>query len=210
MALKTFVKISGVNNLSDARYCAGMGVDMIGFTIDPGNEKYVSPENYREITEWLSGVKFVGECYESSAAVVEKLHNDYHPDYLQITNPTDIAPLKLLGTPLLLRISTGTIKDKDTLAQFFEKFYSDVVYFLVENDEDNYEEQILDWVLDLSKKYPILLGFGINENNIMELINTSSIEGITLRGGEEIKPGYKDFDELADILEALEIDDLDI
>lgn len=34
MALKTFVKISGVNNLSDARYCAGMGVNQLGFNIE--------------------------------------------------------------------------------------------------------------------------------------------------------------------------------
>ncbi|MFT7382188.1 MAG: phosphoribosylanthranilate isomerase, partial [Roseivirga sp.] len=30
----------------------------------------------------------------------------------------------------------------------------------------------------------------------------------SIRGGNEIRPGYKDFDEMADILEALEIDDM--
>ncbi len=34
MSLNTFVYIRDVDNLSDARYCAGMGVDMIGFRLD--------------------------------------------------------------------------------------------------------------------------------------------------------------------------------
>ena len=29
MPLKTFVKVGNITNLSDARYCAGMGVDML-------------------------------------------------------------------------------------------------------------------------------------------------------------------------------------
>ena len=32
--LKTLIKVSNINNLSDARYCAGMGVEMLGFSMD--------------------------------------------------------------------------------------------------------------------------------------------------------------------------------
>ena len=66
MALKTFVKISAINNLSDARYCAGMGVDMLGFALEPTNPDSISPEKYTEIIGWLSGVKFVGEFEQSN------------------------------------------------------------------------------------------------------------------------------------------------
>ena len=31
--LKTLVKVSGIENLSDARYCAGMGVEFLGFPL---------------------------------------------------------------------------------------------------------------------------------------------------------------------------------
>jgi len=39
------------------------------------------------------------------------------------------------------------------------------------------------------------------------LVKKHHIYGIALKGGEEITPGYKDFDELADILEKLELED---
>ena len=42
--LKTIVKVSEVNNLSDARYCAGMGVEYIGFSMDN-----VPFEKYKEM-----------------------------------------------------------------------------------------------------------------------------------------------------------------
>ena len=42
--LSTIVKISQVTNLSDAGYCAGMGVEMIGFMIDEDSESYVSAQ----------------------------------------------------------------------------------------------------------------------------------------------------------------------
>ena len=63
MALKTFVKISSVNNLSDARYCAGMGVDIIGFDLHEGSDHYVSPSKFKEIERWISGVKLAGYAY---------------------------------------------------------------------------------------------------------------------------------------------------
>ena len=61
MALKTTVKVSKVNNLSDARYCAGMGVNQLGFNIEPDHENYTDPKSFKELADWVSGVEFVGE-----------------------------------------------------------------------------------------------------------------------------------------------------
>jgi phosphoribosylanthranilate isomerase len=54
MLTKT-VKISNVTNLSDARYCAGMGVEMLGFSIDEDSPNYISPKNSRiSVPGWLA------------------------------------------------------------------------------------------------------------------------------------------------------------
>ncbi|MFT7424854.1 MAG: phosphoribosylanthranilate isomerase, partial [Algoriphagus sp.] len=39
MALRTFVKINGITNLTDARYCSGMYVDLLGFTFEEGADR---------------------------------------------------------------------------------------------------------------------------------------------------------------------------
>ena len=53
--------------------------------------------------------------------------------------------------------------------------------------------------------FPLILACCITENNVHRIID-SGVKGIGLKGGDEIRPGYKNFDELADILEAIEVD----
>ena len=73
MALKTLVKISNVTNLSDARYCAGMGVDMLGFSMDADSPDYIEPKKFAEIRGWVAGVQIVGETQSTDPDVIEQL-----------------------------------------------------------------------------------------------------------------------------------------
>jgi phosphoribosylanthranilate isomerase len=50
----------------------------------------------------------------------------------------------------------------------------------------------------------LILSGDINPEQLDEIINNSSIEGIAIEGGDEERPGFKDMDALADILEALD------
>jgi phosphoribosylanthranilate isomerase len=61
------VKISNVTNLSDARYCAGMGVEMLGFSIDEDSPNYISPKKFEDICSWLAGVTLVAETAQTNA-----------------------------------------------------------------------------------------------------------------------------------------------
>ena len=61
-------------------------------------------------------------------------------------------------------------------------------------------------IIRLASQYKIMIGFGIDKNSIHTWINGTDIFGISLKGGTEIKPGYKDYDELAVILEQIEVD----
>ncbi|MGB3586453.1 MAG: phosphoribosylanthranilate isomerase, partial [Tunicatimonas sp.] len=81
-----------------------------------------------------------------------------------------------------------------------------VTYFVLENSHGS-AHLTLDDTLHLAEHYPILLGFGITPDNILSLVDNSAILGIALKGSNEIKPGYKDFDDLAEILEVLEVDE---
>ena len=73
--LKTFVKVGEINNLSDARYCAGMGVQLLGFVMSNPNRKSLSKEEYTAITQWLEGPKFVGEFIDATDEQVLESHN---------------------------------------------------------------------------------------------------------------------------------------
>jgi phosphoribosylanthranilate isomerase len=75
--LKTTIKVSNLNNLSDARYCAGMGVEMLGFSMDE-----LDFDKFREMRGWLAGVQIVGETNSNDVSIIIGLVEKYQPDYL--------------------------------------------------------------------------------------------------------------------------------
>ncbi len=221
MALKTFVKISAVNNLSDARYCAGMGVDMLGFALETDNPDFILPEKYTEIIGWLSGVQFVGEFETSNLEQINTILENYPINALQIANEDIIAEIQYKKEkedledfiPIIFKINLNQSNNNslnfDELSILFEKYKKTVSYFLLENKDkinNTFSPKELEELLKLTAKFPIILGFCVNKNNVNNLIDNYNIAGISLKGGTEIRAGYKDFDDLAEILEVIEID----
>ncbi len=206
--LKTFVKISNVTNLSDARYCAGMGVDMLGFSVDETSPYYILPKKYADMRGWIAGVRLVAESAESDPQKLLSTLADYDFDALQIENPDLLLYLKSeLAKPLLLRVDVDHY-EADELDALMSRYASEVEYFLLESATNTPLTD--DWkaYLDaLGRTYPMLLGFGLEvPSEVPELVSRLAIQGVTLRGSEEIRPGFKDFGALMDILEALEED----
>ncbi|GAB3774165.1 hypothetical protein GCM10028818_16620 [Spirosoma horti] len=210
MALKTLVKISNVTNLSDARYCAGMGVDMLGFSMDTDSPDYVEPKKFSEIRGWLAGVQIVGETRSTDPEVIEQLLEMYQPDLLQVDEAALLPYLSTLGTSdtelrFILRVDVAqlTLDQLDTLLQTGA---ANADYVLLEsNGPVNMEDDLKVLLQRQSTRYSILLGTGISAQNVHDLLaELSSVRGIALSGGIEEQPGNKEFGELMDILEAIE------
>src|ERR1044071_5737472 len=85
MPLKTVVKVGNITNLSDARYCSGMGVDMLGFRVLEGQPNYLSPKLFQEIRGWVTGPKIVAEIYGlTSPDQLQSIIENYAPDYFEL------------------------------------------------------------------------------------------------------------------------------
>lgn len=195
MALKTLVKVGEITNLSDARYCAGMGVDMLGFSLDPNSSSYVSPEQFKEITDWVAGVKFVGELPEEVPGEIRNIIGDYSLDYLQVSDD-NLSIISVVNLPLIVGVNSSNLPKIEASIQETGEVAD---YFLVEGYTDVLSLE------KLSSKYPMIIGDGVEVETIEDILD-SSLKGIALKGSIEEKPGFKDYDQLADILEALEIE----
>ena len=208
MALNTFVKVSGINNLSDARYCAGMGVHVLGFSLEKESSHYIDAEKYVAITEWLAGVKFAAEFDQYTPQQIEDTLSNYpRIDYLQVSQPQQVFHLQHLEHPLIVRLDAHRYEeDIVALADSMRDCRGRAAYFLIENSSLTRRVDLLNDVLHLGKQYPVLLGFGLNPEYVSSLVSEHQLAGIALQGGEEVRPGYKNFDELANILEAIEVD----
>lgn len=200
------VKISNVTNLSDARYCAGMGVEMLGFSIDEESPNYISPKKFEEICSWLAGVNLVAETAQTNPEKIIQALEQYPVHAVQVQEPGLLNYLRAdLSLPLILRISVDTYEAGE-ISSILSRYESDFTHFLLESDQEaELSEEWMEILGQLSDEYPILIGFGLdNEYSVSALTELFPKLGIALRGSEEIRPGFKDFGSMMDILEALE------
>ena len=198
--LKTLIKVSNLNNLSDARYCAGMGVEMLGFSMDE-----LDFDKFKEMRGWLAGVQIVGETDSKNVSTVIDLVEKYQPDYLEVSDWENIIEIQRIGKPIILKIDFSTAN----LHALFQATKGNVEYFLLENSDKFgiVDDGILSQLDAWSFQFPILLGFGIKESNTNDLLEQTQLTGFALKGAYEIRPGIADNEELMNILEILERDD---
>lgn len=201
MALKTFVKISNVSSLSDARYCAGMMVDLLGFNIDPSSESKVSATDYSEITEWVSGVSFVGEFSDASKDNICHALNEYSIDYIQIEDLSAVEKINLLGKPLIFKISIDTDDDLDQLKSKLSYLDELVQIIIIRSSNPALFDAIDAQIGYYNANLRLLKGYGVSEND-----HLAKFPGIEMEATKEEKPGLKDYGDIMDVLESIEVD----
>lgn len=180
MALKTFVKAAGITNLTDARYCAGMGVDLLGFQTIEGKPDHIAATAFQEIRGWVTGPGIVAEAYGlRSESDVAFILEQYRPDYLEL-GVEELKHITELPLPLLLSVENGTLPDNLPVKP---------AYIICTEPLETEFPQLL-WVhsLDDAKRF----------------INDKRVAGIVLKGGAELRPGLKESEVLNDVLEFLE------
>ena len=190
MPLKTTVKVSHISNLSDARYCAGMGVDLLGFQVIPGGEHYMAPERFQDIRGWISGPNIVAEIYGvSSPSEIASVIETYAPDYLELSLQEFETFKSHLTLPCIVHISahqTIDIKESHKIA-----------YLLVNVDVA---------CADLSgMALPVLAGIA-SLDHVINKMSEGCFRGFVLEGPHELRPGVTSYEQLGSILEALEED----
>ncbi len=182
MPLKTFVKVGSITNLTDARYCAGMGVDMLGFSTVEGQQNYIGPAQFQEIRGWITGPLIVAEIYG-------------------LTNPNDLTAIIENYKPDYLALGTGELKYLSTMP----------LPFLLRVDESSQTENLpFDPAYLISKKLfesslPLLVEIQ-NKADVNILLDDSRVKGIVLQGGLELRPGLKDIEVMHEVLELLDED----
>ncbi|NID09158.1 N-(5'-phosphoribosyl)anthranilate isomerase [Fibrivirga algicola] len=206
MALQTTVKISNVTNLSDARYCAGMGVDLLGFSMDTTSPDYIEPARFSEIRGWVAGVHIVGETNSVDPEQIEQLLADYQPDVLQVDEVALLPYLSTLGKPLMLRVdlTKTSLEQLDAVAN---TSLPGIDYLLLESQSIiHLDEALKTALLQVASRHSVLLGIGFEASTIQALLAELPVAGIALTGGNEERPGSRDFGALMDILEVIEVE----
>lgn len=179
--------VENITNLSEARYCAGMGVFFLGFPVQS-----VDPKLYQDITGWVQGPEMVLDV--SACLEIPSNLNVYASDHILVvldqlnSIPSDVPSL-------IVKLRPGQLELAD-LVKSREK-----ISYIIADGLSTSEVKSL-----LANRFAILVsmnGYGATDFN--ELLEWA--EGVVLSGSQEDKPGLKDYDHLSSLLEQLEIND---
>jgi phosphoribosylanthranilate isomerase len=183
MPLKTLVKAGNITNLSDARYCSGMGVDMLGFGVVPGEPNHLPETLYQQIRGWVSGPKVVAECYGAKVGFdLKTALSNYAPDYIECSFLEFDFLKSQTDLPFILYVSA---KELNRISETDPR----IAYWIIEHNDKVSTGSI-----------PVL----VKVNSRGDLNFASDYAGVVVSGSPELRPGFKNYDELSEILEALE------
>jgi phosphoribosylanthranilate isomerase len=192
MSLVTKVKAANITNLSDARYCAGMGVEWIGF---PSQD--VSPAMFAEITGWLSGPQWVIELNEQPwpepTAYPVKL-------WECIVNDLELAlvyPGKVIVGVFAFQWRMG-----DIVPRLLE--HRDRIEFIILSVSAQDLDVDLPIVKAMQELFPLVIDIRHTPHPVDEIL-TWPIKGLNVYGSLDV-PEFKFYPNLAEVLEPLERD----
>lgn len=190
--------IRGINNLSDARYCAGMGADKLTFILDPSLPAHLDTKSVKELAGWIAGVELIGEFDQLSAHEINAIAAECSLDAVLLRTPRTNDELAEIAPPVYLELLANS--------QFLsQSLPASPVGFILElpNGET---PQTLAALRQLSAQNPLWLGPGLHPDRAHKLATELQLAGLVFPSGDEVKPGLRDFDQLEAVFEALEID----
>ncbi len=209
--LKTRVKASQIENLTDARYFAAQGVEWMGFPLStlPEEKKHLASVN--AIKAWIDGVRVVGEYHRPDPVYLVEQIQYLELEAIQIGHLDD--PKMLEGLPPQIEkwqsVDLKNIGSLEKIGSFLKNNSYYIDFFLLDFQFNpsfiNFDNSSLFKLKDYCNQYPIIMGWDFQPEELSFVLETIQPEGINLKGGTEEKIGFKSFDELDAIFEQLEI-----
>jgi len=214
--LKTKVKAARINNLTDARYFAAWYTEWLGFCCDTTDADYVTPELLHAIRDWVEGPQIVGEFGAQDAIYIREAVDFLKLDAVQVGFFYDEMKLEDLSGLNVMREVVIDPNEQIDLPNTLQRLSPHVQCFLLEFSKNNitwddikntkktnhfYDVNTLQ---TLCSNYPILLSINVKGESVDELLEMLKPQGLNVFGGTEEKVGFKSFDELDELFEALE------
>ena len=201
------LKICGITQLEDARYCAGAGADYLGFIQHEESPRYVAPAQAAEIIEWVHGPQPVGVFVNDTAEEVNATADDAGFDLVQLHGNEPPALCSEVERPVIKAVRVLHDASATQLRAFMEPYTEHVDYFLLDTHSTSLwggTGESFNWRLarELSADFPLFLAGGIDADNVEEAVRTMQPYAVDLSSSLESAPGKKSFDKMGRFFEA--------
>jgi phosphoribosylanthranilate isomerase len=190
------IKVNGISSLTDSRYCAGMGVDVLGIIFDKNGNSDLSIDQFNAIQGWIEGAEWSGEFLGADVEIFKSLTNSYQISEWTISEEL-IEKLELVDfnkNRFVIKIS-----NKDSVPNFQGSLLS----YGIEIHETYLSDPKL--IIDLLESGIVVWISGdFSIEKILKLNETFPNAGLILNSAKEERPGWMDLSQLQDVLEGLE------
>lgn len=202
------VKICGITNLADARYCAGAGADYLGFIQSEASPRYVDPDVARQIIEWVAGVKTVGVFVDAEVGTLNEVTAATGFDIVQLHGDESAEYCSLVQRPVIKAFRVRSEDDPDELLQRLQPYVPHVNAFLFDTYVANQAGgtgKTFSWdkISGLRLDLPVFLAGGITPSNAADAVETVHPYAVDVSSGVEQSPGTKDFEAVDNLFGAL-------
>ena len=208
---KITVKICGLTNLEDARFCAGAGADFLGFIQYPKSPRYVAPEVAAAIIAWVYGPEPVGVFVNEDADTVNRVAERANFALVQLHGDEPPEFCARIERPVIKAFRIPPEATVDQLRRQMEPYREHAAYFLLDTHHPTLwggTGATFNWqhARTLAAAFPILLAGGIRTENVEEAVRSVRPLGVDLSSSLEAYPGKKDLDKMTaffDVVNAL-------
>ena len=202
------VKICGITDLADARFCAGAGADYLGFIQYLKSPRYIRAEVAAQLVQWVHGPQCVGVFVNEDAPQVNRLAELADFDCVQLHGDEAPELCERIERPVIKALRIAPHTDNDAVRAQMDSYLPFVDTFLL----DTWEQDVwggtgrsFDWHIarSLARDFPVLLSGGIGAHNVICASQQVRPLGIDLSSSLESRPGKKDFDKVAAFFQVL-------
>jgi phosphoribosylanthranilate isomerase len=172
------IKVSDIQSLTDARYCAGMNVSFLSLVFDEVGKGKLNPTEFKAIEAWIEGVQWWGEYLGSDPAILKDLADSYGISTWVTNCHLEDDSIRIIGLEQTGRDGAEMSVAGDKTIGIKALYDSGISTLLLRNPEN------ADEMLALHREFPDLV--------------------FNLSSGEEERPGWMDLSGLQDVLEALD------
>ncbi len=174
---RTKIFAKGIQHLTDARYFSAMGVDWMSFDIRQNSDHFISRIAYNAIKEWVEGPQF--SVYS----------NEVEIENIKIVTDSEYQPAS--ETNRVVELDLASLKE-------LELIKANAILLIV----DNVELAISNADILNKQTTPIYLDTKLSPSIVKDLAKALPTIGIVLYGAAEEKVGFKNYDEIDEIIEA--------
>lgn len=189
------IKICGITNIDDAKYCVDLGADALGFIFYRNSKRYIDPKIAKNIIEQLPPfISKVGVFVNEDTSVINKIAKEIKLSLLQLHGNESKDYISNINYPVIKAFRIDENFDFSQLEN-----YGNCYHLL-----DAYSQKGLggtgeqfDWTrIPQSISNKIILAGGVSEENIELIYNAVKPYAIDLSSSIEIQPGIKDHNKL--------------